>query len=99
MATYAGDTLWASAAFFGFGLLLPRAGTRLLAALAMTFSVLIEVSQLYHGPGIDSIRRTTLGGLILGYDFVWSDPACYAVGVVLGIVIERGIAAIRARRS
>ena len=58
------------------------------AALAMTVSVAVEVSQLYKAPWIDTIRRTTLGGLVLGYDFVWSDLACYAVGVGLGVVIE-----------
>ena len=54
----------------------------------MSFSVLVEVSQLFHAPWIDSIRRTTLGGLVLGFDFVWSDLACYAVGVGLGLLIE-----------
>ena len=51
--------------------------------------MLVEVSQLYKAPWIDSIRRTTLGGLVLGYDFVWSDLACYAVGVGLGVAVER----------
>lgn len=88
VATYAGDTLWALAAFLGFGLLRPRASTWAIALLASAFSVLIEVSQLYRAPWIDSIRRTTIGGLVLGYDFVWSDLACYAVGVGLGILIE-----------
>ena len=52
--------------------------------------MLVE-GQLYHAPWIDSIRRTTLGGLVLGFDFVWSDLACYAVGVGLGILIERAV--------
>jgi hypothetical protein len=89
LAAYAGDTLWALAAFLGIGLLLPRASTRRVALLAMSFSVLVEVSQLYKAPWIDSIRRTRLGGLVLGYDFVWSDLACYAAGILLGLVIER----------
>jgi hypothetical protein len=91
VSAYAGDTLWALAAFLGLGLLLPRAPTRRVAILAMSLSVAVEVNQLYHAPWIDSIRRTTLGGLILGYDFVWSDLACYAVGVGLGVLIERGL--------
>jgi hypothetical protein len=91
VAAYAGDTLWALAAFLGIGLLLPTASTGRVALLALAFSVLIEVSQLYHAPWIDSIRRTTLGGLVLGFDFVRSDLACYAVGVGLGILIERTI--------
>ncbi len=54
----------------------------------MAFSVAIELSQLYHASWIDSIRQTTLGGLILGFGFLWSDLACYAVGVVLGVLVD-----------
>jgi Protein of unknown function (DUF2809) len=89
LADYAGDMLWALAAFLGFGLVLPRASTWRVALVALGFSAAIEVSQLYHAPWIDSIRRTTVGGLVLGYGFVWSDLACYAVGVGLGILIEQ----------
>jgi len=88
IATYAGDTLWALAAFFGFGVLLPKTSTQTIAILAMAFSVAIEFSQLYHAPWIDSIRQTTLGGLILGFGFLWRDLICYAVGVGLGLAIE-----------
>lgn len=91
VAAYAGDTLWATAAFLMFGLVLPRFSTWAVALMAMSMSVLVETSQLYKAPWIDSIRRTTLGGLVLGHDFVWSDLACYAVGVGLGILIELAI--------
>ncbi len=47
-----------------------------------------EVSQLYHAPWIDSIRGTTLDGFIPRFDFVWSDPARWSVGVGLSILIE-----------
>ena len=87
IATYAGDTLCALAAFFGFGLVLP-ANPPKVTVLAMAFSVAIELSQLYHAPWIDSIRHMTIGGLILGFGFLWSDLACYAVGVGLGMLIE-----------
>jgi hypothetical protein len=62
IAAYAGDTLWALAAFAGIGLVLPRASTRTVALLAMILSIAVELSQLYHAPWIDSIRPTTLGG-------------------------------------
>ena len=65
IAVYAGETLWASAAFLGIGLILPRVST-----------------------WIDSIRQTTLGGLILGFGFLWSDLVCYALGVELGVLVE-----------
>ena len=88
LAAYARDMLWALAAFLGFGLLLPTASTWRVALLALSFSLVIEVSQLYHAPWLDSIRSTTVGGLVLGYGFVWSDLACYAVGVGLGVALE-----------
>jgi Protein of unknown function (DUF2809) len=88
IADYAGDTLWALVAFLGIGLILTRASTWTVACLAMAFSVAVELSQLYHAPWIDSIRHTTLGGLILGFGFLWSDLACYGVGVAIGVVLE-----------
>jgi hypothetical protein len=88
VAAYAGDTLWAFVAYLVIGLVLPGVSTWRVALMAMSFSAVVEVSQLYHAPWIDSIRRTTLGGLALGYGFLWSDLACYAVGVGLGVVIE-----------
>ena len=88
IAAYAGDTFWAFAAFLGIGLILPRASTRTVAMLAMAFSVAVELGQLYHARWIDSIRQTTLGGLILGFGFLWSDLVCYTLGVGLGVLIE-----------
>jgi hypothetical protein len=91
IAAYAGDTLWALLVFLGIGLVLPRASTGTIAGMAMAFSVAIEISQLYHAPWIDSIRQTTLGGLILGFGFLWSDLACYAVGASLGVIMDVAI--------
>ena len=51
-------------------------------------SYLIEISQLYHAPWIDAIRATALGGLVLGFGFLWSDILCYTVGVLLGIIVD-----------
>ncbi|GAB3756189.1 ribosomal maturation YjgA family protein [Spirosoma pomorum] len=74
--------------YFGFALLFRRWSIRAVAAVAFSFSVCIELGQLYHAPWIDSLRATRLGGLVLGFSFVWSDLLCYAVGVSLGALIE-----------
>ena len=89
VSAYVGDTFWALALFPFLGLVLPRMSTTRVAALALGLSVVVELSQLYHAPWIDSVRQTTIGGLILGFGFLWSDLACYAAGVGLGVVIER----------
>ncbi|MDP0498824.1 MAG: DUF2809 domain-containing protein [Verrucomicrobiota bacterium JB022] len=87
---YGGDTLWALFVYLGIGWVFVRWSPNRVALVALSFSVLIELSQLYHAPWIDQIRATTLGALILGHGFLWSDLACYAVGVGMGWVMEGG---------
>jgi hypothetical protein len=50
-------------------------------------------------PRIDSIRQTTMGGLILGSGFVWTVLACCAVSVELGVMIEIGISPLNESRN
>jgi len=88
VALYAGDTLWALMIFTGFGFLFTRWPTRRVFILALLFCYTVETSQLYQSPWIDSLRDTRLGGLMLGYGFLWSDIACYTVGVSLGGLLE-----------
>lgn len=83
IALYAGDTLWAAMVVWLLALASPRASTTRLASTALALAVVVEVSQLYHAPWIDGIRGTRLGALVLGQGFLWSDLACYAVGVGL----------------
>jgi hypothetical protein len=63
------------------------------ARLATTTCLL----RLYHASWIDSLRDTTFGGLVLGFEFVWSDLVCYTVGIVFGAIIDR-VAGPRAQR-
>ncbi|EEM47608.1 DUF2809 domain-containing protein [Bacillus cereus] len=85
---YLGDALWALMIFTGFGFLFPKTETKKLAFISLMFCYGIEVSQLYHANWIDSIRATTLGGLVLGYVFLWSDLVAYTIGVGVGILYE-----------
>jgi Protein of unknown function (DUF2809) len=79
-----GDALWALMVFVGFGFLLPRASTLVVAVLALAFARGVEFSQLYNAPWIDAIRATIPGKLVLGNTFYWPDLIAYAVGVALG---------------
>src|SRR4051812_14134131 len=69
---YAGDTLYACAMFAFLAMLFPRWTVGRVAIVALAACVLVEMSQLYHAPWIDSIRATHLGGWILGVGFLWS---------------------------
>ncbi len=88
---YASDTFWALMLYLLVSSLL--AGRRVLAraAISLALAFLVEISQLYHAPWIDSIRQTTLGGLVLGFGFLWTDLVCYSVGIATGSLTEWGI--------
>lgn len=88
VATYAGDILWALLVFLLLGFLIPSQQTAKIGAIALLFSFSIEVSQLYHAPWIDAIRQTRLGGLVLGYGFLWSDLLSYSIGIFIGLMSE-----------
>jgi len=86
---YAGDALWALMVFLGIGFIFIRWTTPKVAFSSFVFSFGIEISQLYHSPWIDTIRRTRMGALILGFGFLWSDLLSYAIGIALGMMVEK----------
>jgi hypothetical protein len=89
LARYAGDTLWATLVFAGIGLLAPQWSSFRVAVVALAACYAIEITQFYHAPWIDSLRNLPGVGLVLGYGFLWSDIACYTMGVALGALFER----------
>jgi len=88
LSEYLGDTLWATNVYFVLCLMFPSIKIRTAGFVSLTFSFLIEISQLYHAPWIDSIRANRLAGLILGYGFLWSDLICYTIGVLFAVFID-----------
>lgn len=88
LAVYSGDVLWATMVFLGIAFLFKTQPSKYIAVAALLFSFGIEFSQLYHAPWIDQIRATTIGGLVLGYGFLWSDLICYTVGIIIAMVID-----------
>ena len=88
---YLGDTLYTLMFFFIFGFLFPKMSSFKVALLSILTCYVIELSQLCQAPWLNEIRSYRLGGLILGYGFLWSDLVSYAIGGVLGFLIERKI--------
>jgi ABC-type phosphate transport system permease subunit len=96
---YLGDALWALMVFIGIGFIFRKMQTKKVAFIAISFCYFIEISQLYHANWIDEIRRTTLGGLVLGYGFLWSDLLAYIIGTSVGIGIEILLRVIQKRKK
>ncbi|WP_195988520.1 DUF2809 domain-containing protein [Clostridium sp. D53t1_180928_C8] len=88
-SAYSGDVLWAMMVFFIIAFIFNNKSTIFIISWAIIFSYSIEISQLYHAPWIETIRNTTLGALVLGFGFLWSDLVCYTVGVITGAIIDR----------
>jgi Protein of unknown function (DUF2809) len=85
---YAGDALWAGMIYFGFRFLLPKAPLKTSVLYTLLFTYCIEISQLYQADWINAIRHTKLGGLVLGFGFLWSDLLMYTIGILLAFLLD-----------
>lgn len=94
IAEYGGDVIWAGMFLFLLRIFFSKMKLWKLAMICYGLGVADELLQLYHAPWIEAIRKTRIGGLALGFGFLWSDIICYAVGITVAYVlirlIERG---------
>lgn len=86
---YLGDALWALMIYQFTAILFPRRKTLQIALFSLAFCYLIEISQLYHAPWVDTVRNTRLGGLVLGFGFLWTDIIAYSFGIGFGALVEK----------
>lgn len=84
-----GDALWGAMIAWWIGAIVPTARLRWRAAAALAVCYIVELSQLYHSPAIDALRRTTAGRLTLGSDFDPRDLLAYTAGVLAAALLER----------
>ena len=88
MPTYIGDILWGAMVYFGLRVLFTKSKLKISFILALLYSYITEFSQIYQGEWINSIRNTTLGALILGYNFSVLDLIFYTVGIIIAILFD-----------
>ncbi|QEC66299.1 DUF2809 domain-containing protein [Panacibacter ginsenosidivorans] len=84
---YGGDVIWAGAFLFLLRTIFINTALWKLAVWCYVLGVLDEVSQLIRTPFADVARTTTLGKLMFGQGFLWSDILCYAIGTLLAFLI------------
>lgn len=85
---YAGDAIWAAMIYFGFRFLFPSQSQKKTFLITLLFTYLIEISQLYQADWINTVRHTKLGGLILGFGFLWSDLLMYFFGILSALALD-----------
>lgn len=85
---FIGDILWGLMVYFIVRFLFIGKKIKWAVAVSLIFSYSVEFSQLYQAQWINNIRHTIIGGLILGYSFLWSDMLCYTAGIGVGALID-----------
>lgn len=83
MPVFVGDILWGAMIYVGFRFLIVNKSKNLSLVLALGYSYLTEITQLYQGEWINAIRHTTLGALVLGFNFSFLDIFYYTVGIAI----------------
>src|SRR5688500_10481702 len=64
-----GDARWAAMITCWAGAVAPSASLRTRGIVALAICCAVEISQRYHLPALDALRRTTAGHLVLGSGF------------------------------
>ena len=87
VVVYGGDIIWAGMFVFFLRIFFTKPPLWKLALINYALGVADEVSQLNQSPFMLYLRSFTLGRLMLGVGFLWSDIVCYAIGTILGFCI------------
>ncbi|WP_421750508.1 DUF2809 domain-containing protein [Croceimicrobium sp.] len=85
---YVGDALYAVFIYFGFRFLFPNLSVRPAALVALFFCFAIEFQQMIPWEWLRALRSTTVGHLILGQGFLWSDILAYSFGVFVAQFLD-----------
>lgn len=99
IAPFIGDMFWAMMVYFGFRFLLPKLALLKSFNIALIFSFAIEISQLYQSDWINTIRKTTIGGLVLGHGFLWMDLISYTIGIIIAVIIDKALSNAKSNKG
>jgi len=81
--------------FFGLGFVFPKRPTLQLFWFTLAISYGVEFSKLWQAPWLIHFRDTTIGHLLLGSTFWWQNLVAYAVGAMIGVVLDRALLRVR----
>lgn len=86
-----GDALWVIAVYCFFRLIWCKEPLYKIAGASLLTAYTIEFSQLIRWDWLVSLRSTTIGHLLLGQGFQWTDMAAYTIGVIIILLITTPI--------
>ncbi|WP_369960176.1 DUF2809 domain-containing protein [Leifsonia sp. EB34] len=87
---FAGDALYAALIVLLVAVVVPRASSVVVGAVAFAICAAVEVFQL---TGVSAHLSATIPGaeLVLGSTFQWPDLVAYAVGAALAAAVDAGV--------
>ena len=86
--SFLGDLLYATMAYFIFAFLFPNNRSNRLLLYAIVFCFSIEFLQLVNVDWMVDLRSNKYAKLVLGNGFLWADLFYYAIGAILGLIID-----------
>ncbi len=85
---YGGSALWAVMVYLLMAAGMPRVRPAHLAAVVVAFAWAVELSRLFHSPGMDAFRLTLAGALLLGRVFSWWHLLIYGLAIGLTAIAD-----------
>jgi len=85
---YPGDVLWAQMVYALAACVWPRASIVRLVGISAGAAYAVEFSQLIQTDGLNALRATVLGHLVLGSRFAMEDLAAYTLGIAVCAGVE-----------
>lgn len=96
---FVGDILYAMMIYFIVRFFLVKSNPKIITIISILICYTIEFLQLYQASWIVEIRNITLGHLVLGQGFLWSDLVAYIFGIILCYILEKSIFNCRITRN
>lgn len=85
---FVGDILYALMIYFIVRFFLVKSNPKNITIISILICYIIEFLQLYQADWIVEIRNMTLGHLVLGQGFLWSDLLAYTFGIIIAYFVE-----------
>lgn len=96
---YGGSVLWGAMVFFLLVISAPMRSRPMIASISAVIAASVELFRLVHTQWLDAFRLTLAGALLLGRIFSLWDILAYGVGIALGALLDRSVAAKVAERK
>ncbi len=91
LVKYGGSFLWAGMVYFLIAAVQAYRRPAILAIMAAVVAAFVELSRLYHTPGLDAFRLTLAGALLLGRVFDPWHLLAYGSAIVVAAVMDAAI--------